>query len=173
MPKEKSSILAENNYTELTMKDNLKMGVSVSVSGAGRKEASPNDTAAPTTGKQQQQQHDSNKSASNNLTTNHVANATQKQQQQHNNIAATTTAQQNGTTNTDTTTNVVVQQQQPLVPNPTKIRTAHDFRFGKSIGEGSFSTVYLAKDIHTRKEYASKYRTNSDEISGGGGVLFL
>uniref|UniRef100_A0A336LXS4 3-phosphoinositide-dependent protein kinase 1 n=1 Tax=Culicoides sonorensis TaxID=179676 RepID=A0A336LXS4_CULSO len=35
-------------------------------------------------------------------------------------------------------------------------RTADDFRFGKSIGEGSFSTVYLAEDIHTRKEYAIK-----------------
>lgn len=35
-------------------------------------------------------------------------------------------------------------------------RSANDFRFGKSVGEGSFSTVYLAEDIHTRKEYASK-----------------
>jgi 3-phosphoinositide dependent protein kinase-1 len=38
---------------------------------------------------------------------------------------------------------------------PTR-RTANDFRFGKAIGEGSFSTVYLTKDIHTNKEYASK-----------------
>ncbi|XP_055689790.1 3-phosphoinositide-dependent protein kinase 1 isoform X1 [Lutzomyia longipalpis] len=38
---------------------------------------------------------------------------------------------------------------------PTK-RSATDFRFGKTIGEGSFSTVYLAKDIHTRREYAIK-----------------
>lgn len=35
-------------------------------------------------------------------------------------------------------------------------RSANDFRFGKAIGEGSFSTVYLAKDIHSNKEYASK-----------------
>lgn len=35
-------------------------------------------------------------------------------------------------------------------------RSANDFRFGKTIGEGSFSTVYLAKDIHTGKEYASE-----------------
>ncbi|XP_063700254.1 3-phosphoinositide-dependent protein kinase 1-like [Culicoides brevitarsis] len=35
-------------------------------------------------------------------------------------------------------------------------RNANDFRFGRSIGEGSFSTVYLAKDIHTHKEYAIK-----------------
>lgn len=40
-------------------------------------------------------------------------------------------------------------------------RTANDFRFGKSIGEGSFSTVYLAKDIHTSKEYASKSHTHN------------
>lgn len=41
----------------------------------------------------------------------------------------------------------------PTVPQK---RSAVDFRFGKQIGEGSFSTVYLAEDIHTRKEYASK-----------------
>lgn len=41
----------------------------------------------------------------------------------------------------------------PTVPQR---RTANDFRFGRSIGEGSFSTVYMAEDIHTRKEYASK-----------------
>jgi hypothetical protein len=46
-------------------------------------------------------------------------------------------------------------RQQQSVP-PIK-RSANDFRFGKSIGEGSFSTVYLAKDIHTQKEYASEY----------------
>lgn len=38
-----------------------------------------------------------------------------------------------------------------------KKRGVKDFRFGKSIGEGSFSTVYMAKDIHTNKEYASKW----------------
>lgn len=53
----------------------------------------------------------------------------------------------------------------PQTPNNTYTngigskRTANDFRFGKSIGEGSFSTVYLAKDIHTSKEYASKSHT--------------
>ncbi|XP_017887909.1 3-phosphoinositide-dependent protein kinase 1 isoform X2 [Ceratina calcarata] len=39
---------------------------------------------------------------------------------------------------------------------PTHKRTPNDFIFGKVIGEGSFSTVYLAKDIHTGKEYAIK-----------------
>lgn len=39
---------------------------------------------------------------------------------------------------------------------PTHKRTPKDFIFGKVIGEGSFSTVYLAKDIHTGKEYAIK-----------------
>lgn len=42
---------------------------------------------------------------------------------------------------------------------PTK-RSANDFRFGKMIGEGSFSTVFLAKDIHTSKECASEYSTD-------------
>ncbi|XP_026762690.1 3-phosphoinositide-dependent protein kinase 1 isoform X1 [Galleria mellonella] len=38
---------------------------------------------------------------------------------------------------------------------PTK-RTAKDYIFGKLIGEGMFSTVFLAKDIHSGKEYAIK-----------------
>lgn len=42
-------------------------------------------------------------------------------------------------------------------PNQTVIKkTANDFIFGKYIGEGSYSTVYLAKDVHTSKEYAIK-----------------
>lgn len=39
---------------------------------------------------------------------------------------------------------------------PSHKRTPKDFIFGKVIGEGSFSTVYIAKDIHTSKEYAIK-----------------
>lgn len=36
-------------------------------------------------------------------------------------------------------------------------RNVNDFMFGKLIGEGSFSVVYLAKDIHTSKEWAGNY----------------
>lgn len=39
-------------------------------------------------------------------------------------------------------------------------RTANDYRFGKTIGEGSFSSVYIAQDIHTKREVASKWRSN-------------
>lgn len=35
-------------------------------------------------------------------------------------------------------------------------RSPSDYIFGKVLGEGSFSTVYLAKDVHTSREYASK-----------------
>ncbi|XP_013190729.1 3-phosphoinositide-dependent protein kinase 1 isoform X1 [Amyelois transitella] len=35
-------------------------------------------------------------------------------------------------------------------------RTAKDYIFGKLIGDGMFSTVFRAKDIHTGKEYAIK-----------------
>lgn len=43
----------------------------------------------------------------------------------------------------------------PVEENSRK-RSSADFVFGKVIGEGSFSTVYLAKDIHTNKEFAIK-----------------
>jgi 3-phosphoinositide dependent protein kinase-1 len=35
-------------------------------------------------------------------------------------------------------------------------RTVKDFKFGKDLGEGSYSTVVLATDIHTSKQYAVK-----------------
>lgn len=37
-------------------------------------------------------------------------------------------------------------------------KSSSNFRFGKVIGEGSFSTVYIAKEISSGKEYASKLR---------------
>ncbi|CAB0000018.1 unnamed protein product [Nesidiocoris tenuis] len=47
-------------------------------------------------------------------------------------------------------------QQQPQQQGPPNKRTTEDFIFGKIIGEGSFSTVYLTKDIHSSREYAIK-----------------
>ncbi|XP_077290138.1 phosphoinositide-dependent kinase 1 isoform X3 [Arctopsyche grandis] len=44
----------------------------------------------------------------------------------------------------------------PHPDNLSSKRTAKDFIFGKVIGEGCFSTVYLAKYIHSGKEYAIK-----------------
>ncbi|XP_001863432.2 3-phosphoinositide-dependent protein kinase 1 isoform X1 [Culex quinquefasciatus] len=44
---------------------------------------------------------------------------------------------------------------EPVTNNRAK-RSDRDFIFGKVIGEGSFSVVYLAKDIHTSKECAIK-----------------
>lgn len=41
-------------------------------------------------------------------------------------------------------------------PPPKAKRCSADFIFGRQIGEGSFSVVYLAKDIHTQKEWAVK-----------------
>lgn len=35
-------------------------------------------------------------------------------------------------------------------------KSPNDYIFGKYIGEGSFSNVYLAVDVNTRREYASK-----------------
>ncbi|XP_018333405.1 3-phosphoinositide-dependent protein kinase 1 [Agrilus planipennis] len=44
----------------------------------------------------------------------------------------------------------------PPAEETVKKRSQDDYVFGKVIGEGSFSTVYLAKDIHTNKEFAIK-----------------
>lgn len=77
----------------------------------------------------------------------------QQQQQQESNHTVSSA-------NMNETMTTTAQSAAPTTPpssinRPTK-RSANDFRFGKSIGEGSFSTVYLAKDIHTNKEYASE-----------------
>ncbi|XP_022231868.2 3-phosphoinositide-dependent protein kinase 1 isoform X1 [Drosophila obscura] len=49
-----------------------------------------------------------------------------------------------------------LQQQQQQQQNPPPRRSPNDFIFGRYIGEGSFSMVYLAVDIHSRREYAIK-----------------
>lgn len=46
----------------------------------------------------------------------------------------------------------------PLAVTPPK-KSPKDFIFGKFIGEGSFSNVYLGVDINTKREYASKFTT--------------
>ncbi|XP_059172685.1 3-phosphoinositide-dependent protein kinase 1-like [Physella acuta] len=42
------------------------------------------------------------------------------------------------------------------VAKPKAKKTPNDFIFGKVIGEGSYSTVYLAKEVSTQREYAIK-----------------
>lgn len=66
------------------------------------------------------------------------------------NIPSPTTAATTTTTNTNTTATTINNSAR------TPKRTANDYRFGKTIGEGSFSSVYIAQDIHTKKEVASK-----------------
>ncbi|KAL6457252.1 hypothetical protein MHYP_G00342150 [Metynnis hypsauchen] len=41
-------------------------------------------------------------------------------------------------------------------PQPLRKKRPEDFKFGKILGEGSFSTVVLAKELSTGKEYAMK-----------------
>jgi hypothetical protein len=52
--------------------------------------------------------------------------------------------------------NATQQQTNHLSTGQAPKRTHRDYIFGKVIGEGSFSTVYLAKDIHNGRECASK-----------------
>lgn len=42
------------------------------------------------------------------------------------------------------------------LPAPPRKRTARDYQFGTKIGEGSYSTVYLAVDLFNNKTYAIK-----------------
>lgn len=54
--------------------------------------------------------------------------------------------------------NSFVKQEEQINKNgkqPKKL-SAMDFKFGKVIGEGSYSTVYLAKEVDSGKEYASE-----------------
>lgn len=118
MPTEKSSILAESNYSDLRMKDNLGM------------------------------KRETDSSTANRTTTTTTTTSTAATRLTHNpNCETDNKAAVAGTTATPT---------QNATSKSNKIRGVNDFRFGISIGEGSFSTVYLAKDIHTNKEYASE-----------------
>ncbi len=130
MPTEKSSILAESNFSDLKMKDNLGIKREIDSSTTGR------TTTATTT------------------TTTSTTRLTHNPSCETDNKAAETT----------TTTTVTTPTTQNTTSKSNKIRGVNDFRFGISIGEGSFSTVYLAKDIHTNKEYASKYLQHTCSI---------
>lgn len=44
----------------------------------------------------------------------------------------------------------------PSSSQPIKKKRPEDFKFGKILGEGSFSTVYVVREISTGKEYAMK-----------------
>lgn len=51
-----------------------------------------------------------------------------------------------------------MKQQEQINKNTKQNRkfTAMDYKFGKVIGEGSYSTVYLAKEVESGKEFASE-----------------
>lgn len=48
----------------------------------------------------------------------------------------------------------------PAQEEPMRVmkKTPDDYIFGKMIGEGSFSTVYLAKEVASGREFASKWK---------------
>lgn len=138
MPKEKSSILAENNYSELRMKDNL---------GSIKKDLSPNDTASTTTAMERL----AGSTKTDNKATEAASETARTKPTANGSASSSSSGSDDGGSSSPTPTT------KKHDPNR---RTPNDFRFGKSIGEGSFSTVYLAKDIHSSKEYASKFRLN-------------
>lgn len=70
----------------------------------------------------------------------------------------TTTTENNNTTakSAQQLSSMSTEQTSATVNKTPSKRSANDFYFGKYIGEGSFSTVYLAREINTHREYASK-----------------
>lgn len=70
---------------------------------------------------------------------------------------------QQSTKSTTTTTSSPTATLANNAKTPSK-KTANDFIFGKYIGEGSFSTVYLAREINTHREYASELNENYNYI---------
>uniref|UniRef100_A0A182K126 3-phosphoinositide-dependent protein kinase 1 n=1 Tax=Anopheles christyi TaxID=43041 RepID=A0A182K126_9DIPT len=57
---------------------------------------------------------------------------------------------------TSSTTNTVVMDSNRTKPSSGHRLNPNDFYFGKMLGEGSFSCVYLAKEVRTSKKYAIK-----------------
>lgn len=91
-------------------------------------------------------------SMANNMSPSNDQNQVSSRQPHHSNnspSAATATTTAITTTSSSTTAATTNSARTPK-------RTANDYRFGKTIGEGSFSSVYIAQDIHTKKEVASK-----------------
>lgn len=65
----------------------------------------------------------------------------------------------NNSRNMDNYRNNTFLKQQEQINKTTKQNrkfTAMDYKFGKVIGEGSYSTVYLAKEVESGKEFASE-----------------
>ncbi|XP_055912054.1 3-phosphoinositide-dependent protein kinase 1 isoform X2 [Eupeodes corollae] len=60
------------------------------------------------------------------------------------------------TTNNTTSTSPASSSTPPTAGTTPPKKSPNDFVFGKVIGEGSFSTVFLAMDVHTKREYAIK-----------------
>ncbi|EAA00864.6 AGAP001471-PA [Anopheles gambiae str. PEST] len=60
------------------------------------------------------------------------------------------------TTTSSTTNTVVMDSNRSTKPSSGHRLNPNDFYFGKMLGEGSFSCVYLAKEVRTSKKYAIK-----------------
>lgn len=52
--------------------------------------------------------------------------------------------------------NSILKQQEQINKTTKQKKSAMDYKFGKVIGEGSYSTVYLAKEVESGKEFASE-----------------
>lgn len=57
-------------------------------------------------------------------------------------------------------------QSPPVNDNPRR-RTVRDYQFGTRIGEGSYSTVYLAVDLYNKKTYAVKMLSKKHIVQEG------
>lgn len=161
MPKEKASHLPVSNFLDIKMKEQLvgKDGNRGISTNAISKENSKDNRTMSTTKVVTTETVLSPKKQPNNyqkyIDDCEPATSVDSSQQ------TTKTDNNNATTKSVQPSMSAVQSSAPTANNrtPSK-RSANDFIFGKYIGEGSFSTVYLAREINTHREFASKLAIN-------------
>lgn len=159
MPKETSTHLPSANFSDITLKEQLKV----------KRGISPNITKVTT----EEKNMDGQSISSIQLVPTETV-LTPKIQPNNcgkyiddskpeplNTLKTQQNVSQNNNTIIKSVATPMTPSQSSLAVNKTSKKSPNDFIFGKFIGEGSFSTVYLAREVITRREFASKLNLNT------------